>query len=116
MIDEWIKEIKNSDRSDSIGMILIHNGIVRATSRNGKPVKGIRLSYNSEKLFRIIDDIKKKDGIVEVRVWINEGKLNIGDDIMKVAVAGRFRTDVIPALEELVGKIKREVVNEEEIY
>lgn len=116
MIDKWIQEIKNNPKSNSIGMILIHNGIVRATSREGKPVKGMKLSYNSEKLNKIIDEIKKKDGIIEVKVWINEGKLSIGDDIMKVAVAGRLRTDVFPAIQELVSKIKKEVVNEEEIY
>lgn len=116
MIDSWIKEIKNNPESDSIGMILIHNGIVRATSRNGKQIKRMRLSCNSKKLDKIIDEIKKKEGIIEVRVWINEGELNIGDDIMKVAVAGRLRTDVFPAMEELVNRIKGEVVNEEEIY
>lgn len=116
MIDRWIKEIKNSPESDSIGMILIHNGVVRATSREGKPVKGMRLFYNSEKLNNIIDEIRKKEGIVEVKVWINKGELKIGDDIMKVVVAGRLRRDVFPAMEELVSKIKKEVVNEEEIY
>jgi len=34
---------------------------------------------------------------------------------MKVLVAGRFRTEVLPALEELVKRIKNEVVHEEEI-
>lgn len=96
-------------------MILIHNGIVRETSKDGKPVKGMKLSYDSEKLNEIINEIKRKDGILEVKVWINEGHLKIGDDIMKVLVAGRLRTDVFPALQELIGKIKNEVVNEEEI-
>jgi len=115
MIDEWIKEIKENPESNSIGMILIHNGIVRASSRDGQPVKGMKLSYDKKKLEEIINLIKKKEGIFEIKVWINEGLLKVGDDIMKVLIAGRFRTDVIPALEELVGKIKNEVVNEEEI-
>lgn len=115
MIDSWISEIKSHPQSNSIGMILVHNGIVRATSKEGKPVKGMRLSYNAQKLNEIIKEIKNREGVFEVRVWINEGELKIGDDIMKVLVAGRFRTDVIPALQELVSRIKNEVVHEEEI-
>ncbi len=116
MIDSWIKEVKENPNSKSAGMILIHNGIVRATSKDGKPVKGMKLTYNKDKLNEVIQEIKKRDGILDVKVWINEGELKIGDDIMKVLVAGRLRTDVFPALQELVGKIKKEVVNEEEIY
>lgn len=116
MIDAWIEEIKKNPQSKSAGMILIHNGIVRETSKEGKYVKGLKLSYNQEKLDAIIHEIRKKEGIIDIKVWINEGELKIGDDIMKVMVAGRLRTDVFPALQELVGRIKREVVYEEEIF
>lgn len=116
MIERWIEEIKKNPESKSAGMILIHNGIVRETSRDGKLVRGMKLSYDANKLDEIITEIKKRDGILDIKVWINEGELKVGDDIMKVLVAGRLRTDVIPALQELVGRIKKEVVNEEEIY
>jgi len=116
MIDSWIAEIKKHPESSAIGMILIHNGVVRATSKSGKPVKGMRLSYDSQRLNKAIEEIKRREGIVEVKAWINEGDLKVGDDIMKVLVAGRLRTDVFPALQELVSKIKNEVVHEEEIF
>lgn len=60
MIDKWIKEIKENSESNSIGMILVHNGIVRASSRDGQPVKGMKLSYDQQKLNVIIDEIKKR--------------------------------------------------------
>lgn len=116
MIDRWISEIKKHPDSSSIGMILIHNGIVRAFSKIGQTVRGMRLSYDSEKLNKVVEEIKKREGIFEVKVWINEGILKVGDDIMKLLVAGRLRTDVFPALQELVSRIKKEVVHEEEIY
>jgi molybdopterin synthase catalytic subunit len=59
--------------------------------------------------------MKKRDGITAVKVWINEGTLSIGGDIMYVLVAGRFRTDVLPVFQELLSKIKKEIVREEEI-
>ncbi len=115
MVEKWITEIKkNSDYRD-LGMILVHNGMVRATSKDGKGVKGMRLSYDKGKLNLLINDLSKREGIVAIKAWINEGKLNVGDDIMYALVAGRFRTIVIPVLEELVSRIKNEVVKEEEL-
>ena len=115
MIEGWMKEMKKACDPRSLGMILAHNGIVRATTKNGKPVKGMKLTYDKAKLESAMSACKTKDGIVDVRVWINEGELRIGDDIMNVCVAGRFRTDVLPALQDLLKTIKGEVVREEEI-
>ena len=95
-------------------MILIHNGIVRATSKEGKPVQGMDLSYDEQLLNTIVARYQKSDGIVDIRVWINQGKLSIGDDIMFVLVAGRFRTDILPVFQELIREIKNNVVNEKE--
>ena len=115
MVNEWIKEIKERCDPESLGMILAHNGVVRASSKEGKPVKGMKLSFDRTGLSTCIDEMKKRDGITAVKVWINEGTLSIGDDIMYVLVAGRFRTDVLPVLQELLSKIKKEIVREEEI-
>ena len=115
MIEGWMKEIKKACDPNSLGMILAHNGIVRATTKNGKPVKAMKLSYDKTKLEVTVKAFKKKDGIADIRVWINEGELQIGDDIMNVCVAGRFRTDVLPALQELLTIIKTEIVREEEV-
>ena len=115
MIEGWIKEIKRTCDPKSLGMILAHNGIVRATTKDGKPVKAMKLSYDKAKLESVISGCKKKEGIADVKVWINEGVLQIGDDIMNVCVAGRFRTDVLPALQELLKIIKGEIVREEEV-
>ncbi len=114
MIDEWIREIKAAADPEALGMMLAHNGVVRGTAKDGKVVKGMKLSFDREKLDSRVSDMKKRDGIVEIRVWINQGELKIGDDIMYVLVAGRFRTDVLPVLQELLTYVKTEVVSEEE--
>ena len=116
MIDAWMKEIKGRGDFNDLGMILVHNGMVRATSKDGTPVKGMHLSYDKQKLIRLLDELRKRDGIVEMKVWINEGDLRVGDDIMYALVAGRFRTVVIPVLEELVSRIKKEIVAEKEVF
>ena len=114
MVDGWIKEIKANHDPDMLGMLLVHNGIVRGTSKEGRPVKGMRLTYDKNLLETTVREFKKRDGIAEIRAWINEGELTVGDDIMYVLVAGRFRTDVLPALQELLGIIKKDVVKEQE--
>ena len=54
-------------------------------------------------------------GITDIRVWINEGELSVGADIMYLLVAGRLRTDVLPDFNELLSTIKNDVVQEEEM-
>ena len=54
-------------------------------------------------------------GIEYVRVWLNEGSLQVGDDIMYVLIGGDIRPNVVDCLQALVGKIKNEMVSEVEI-
>lgn len=115
MVDDWLKEIKKNIDPDAVGMILVHNGVVRGTAKDGKPVRSMRLSYNQEALDSCVNRLRQKEGIAAIRAWINSGLLNVGDDIMYLLVAGRFRTDVMPVLQELLSTVKNEIVREEEI-
>ncbi len=115
MIEEWLAEVKKTADPEGLGMVLVHNGVVRGTSEQGNPVSGMNLSYDEEKLQRLVSEQKRKDGIVDIKVWINRGELKVGDDIMLVLVAGRFRTDVLPVFEFLLSTIKREIVHEREL-
>ncbi len=115
MLTKWIEEIKKSSNPEELGMILVHNGIVRGTSKQGKPVKRMRLSYDAQKLSTLLAEQKKQEGIVDIRAWINTGDLEIGDDIMYLLVAGRFRVDVLPVFQAVLTTIKSEIVKEQEI-
>jgi molybdopterin synthase catalytic subunit len=115
VIDEWLKEVKQRANPEDLGMILVHNGIVRGTSKSGRPVQGMKLSYDQERLNSVIPIFKQRTGVVEVTVWINSGNLKVGDNIMFLLVAGRFKTDVLPVFEELLSLIKNEIVTEEEV-
>ena len=120
----WLKEAKSHDSSEKVGMYLSHNGVVRETAKakvrqgekDTKPVRGMYFSYDKEKLDSIIESAYILDGIYYIRVWLNEGTLNVGDDIMYVLVGGDIRPHVVYALEYLVGRIKNECVEETEIY
>jgi molybdopterin synthase catalytic subunit len=115
MIGAWMEEIKTKADPEGLGMVLAHNGIVRGTSKTGEPVRRMRLSYDADKLEKVVTEQKQKDGIVDIRVWINNGELRIGDDIMLLLVAGRFRGDVLPVFEYVLTTIKNEIVSEQEL-
>lgn len=123
-MDEWLKEAKADPSAANIGMYLVHNGTVRLTSKakvrfNAKDadnVTGMYLSYDSDKLADAISGTYQMEGIYYVRVWLNSGRLNVGDDIMYVLVGGDIRPNVVVGLQALVEKIKSECVTEEEVY
>jgi len=50
VIDEWLKEVKQRANPEDLGIILVHNGIVRGTSKSGNPVRAMKLWYDQKKL------------------------------------------------------------------
>lgn len=123
-MDLWLKEAKAHPSAPKIGMYLTHNGIVRKTAKaqvrygeaNTKEVTGMDFSYDQEKVDAVIADTYKMKGIYYIRVWLNEGRLSVGDDIMYVLIGGDIRPRVVDALQYLVSRVKNECVSEEETY
>ena len=113
-VNAWIGEVKTQPDADRIGMMLVHRGVVRGTTRSGEPVSAMTLTYDRKRLAEVVADANTWQGVIAVRAWVNEGVLAVGDDIMGVLVAGDIRPNVFPALERLVGLIKSEVVSESE--
>ena len=73
-------------------------------------------SYDEAKVNSAIEEAKKMDGIKYIRVWLNEGELKVGDDIMYVLIGGDIRPHVVDCLQSLVGTIKKTCVVEQEKY
>ncbi len=119
-IEEWIGEAKADPAASEIGMFLTHNGVVRETPKakvrqgldDGSKVKGMEFSYDAEKVDAAIEEARILEGIYYVRAWLNEGQLEVGDDIMYVLIGGDIRPHVVDALQFLVEKIKTECVTE----
>ena len=112
-----IEKIKKHPDYDKVGMILCHNGVVRGTSRDGRKVSGLKITVDHAKLNKIIDENKKRPGIVEILVEIEENKpLSVGDDVMFLVVAGDIRDNVIMTLNDTLNAIKTTVTKKTEFY
>ena len=122
-MDEWLAEAKASENADKCGMFLTHNGIVRSTAkaqvRQGQDmpeVAQVEFSYDAAGVEAAIAEALTWDGVYYVKVWLNEGALNVGESIMYVLIGADIRPRCIDALQNLVGKIKNDLVVEKEIY
>ena len=90
--------------------------MVRHGRQDTRPVVGMQFSYDQKAVDEIIAQTYQREGIYYIRVWLNQGVLSVGDDIMYVLIGGVIRPRVVAALDELVGRIKRECVTETELY
>ena len=119
-MDEWLKEAKAHPSALQEGMFLVHNGVVRRTPKaqvrqgldDGSLVTGMEFAYDDAKVDAAIAEAYKMEGIFYIKVWLNEGQLSVGDDIMYVLIGGDIRPHVVDTLQFLVGKIKTECVTE----
>jgi len=123
-MDAWLKEAKAHESAAKVGMYLTHNGVVRETAKakvrygaaDTLPVTGMAFSYDQAQVEAIIAATYQMDGIYYIRVWLNQGQLKTGDDIMYVLIGGDIRPHVVDALQYLVGRIKNECVTETELH
>lgn len=123
-IDQWLKEAKADPKAAQCGMFLTHNGTVRVTPkaqvREGVEGLGdvaqVEFSCDAAGVDAAVADALTWPGVYYVRVWLNEGALDVGDSIMYVLIGADIRPNAIDALQKLVGKIKNDLVVEKEIY
>jgi len=103
-----IDTVKKHPEFDRVGMVLCHNGIVRATSRDGRRVSGLEVSVDHDRLNHIIAEGLRRPGIVAVEINIAENRyLRVGEDVMVLVVAGDVRENVLSALHSMLEAIKK---------
>ena len=130
-MDEWLREAKLDPDAPMVGMYLTHNGVVRATPKKQVravseeeatqgaslgEVISIEFSYDAQGLEDAIAEARTWPGIYYVRVWLNEGVLEVGDSLMYVLIGADIRPHAVDALQRLVGHIKNNLVVEKERY
>ena len=101
---------------ENVGMMLVHNGVVRAWSRTDRArVLGVKVRPDHEKIQSFCREFEARPGIFRVVAEAREGTLMPGDDLLFLVVAGDVRENVLAAFSELLDIVKKEGVVKEEL-
>lgn len=116
-ISKKIAELKQDPEfAKNVGMILIHNGIVRGWSRGTRDeVTAVEITVNYERIEELRKEHEKMPGIYKIVVEPVEGLLKVGDDALFIIVAGDIREHVKECLSQVLDKIKSEGMSKREV-
>jgi len=120
-ISQSIAELKRRPGfAEKVGMVLVHNGVVRARSRkDGRLVAALEVAPDLEAIEAIRGDCLTRSGIFEIVIEARAGRFMPGDDLLFIIVAGDLREHVKPVLAEVLDRVKggpiakREILAEE---
>jgi len=113
-LTDLMDRIKKQTDAAKVGMIACHNGLVRATSRDGRPAEYLNIDVNSNAWDAILKEMRAQPGIAAIEAYLFTGRREIGDDVLLVAVAGDIRENVFPVLEKTVNRLKKEAIQKKE--
>lgn len=117
-LDDMVRDIKSRPGfTDNVGMIMLHNGVVRGWSRDDhKKITGMHVNPDEKKIGEICQELGARPGIFAISAQANAGFYKPGEDVLYLAVAGDIRENVIKVFEELLNRIKKEAMNKKEVF
>ncbi len=112
ILDDVIMELKKVKEAVKAGAIGIYVGFVKGDV-NGVNVHELTYEVNEEHAYRAMENILKdvmnrNRGLIAVKLYHRIGSYKPGDDVFYVFVLGVSRYDVIPALAEIIERVKHE--------
>jgi molybdopterin synthase catalytic subunit len=97
------------------GAVACFVGVVREDPVRESEAKVVRLEYEAyidlalKRMQEIRDAIRRRPGVLEVSIHHIIDTLEVGEPSLFVAVLGKHRQDVFPALSETVERVKKEL-------
>ena len=117
-INKTLQELKaRPGFAENVGMMLVHNGVVRAWSRaDHSPVTSVRVSHDAGKMAAICHEMEQQPGIFAILAQAEDGLRKPGDDLLFLVGAGDIREHVKATFAELLDRIKSEAVIKQEFH
>ena len=117
-INKALEDLKKEPGfADNVGMVLVHNGVVRGWSRKDRSeVNAIEVTSDLDKIEEIRKEIEAYDGIFRAKAFARSGHMKPGDDVLFLIVAGDIRENVKAALADFLDRVKAEAVSKKEIF
>ena len=116
-ISQRIAEMKKDPGFKAkVGMVLVHNGVVRAWSRkDGQEVVALEVSPDYDRIEEIRQEFLQRPGIFDIVIEPLAGRFEPGDDLLYIIVAGDIRENVKPVLSEVLDRVKAGPISKKEI-
>ena len=112
-LESIIKAVKENSNIIEAGSIHTFTGIVRNTSKEGKPVVKMKIDAYDElanrSISNICDSLKQKDGIIDIRIIHLKGEFELSEDLVYVVVASAHREEGFEAIRSAVDMYKKEI-------
>ncbi|HTX44446.1 MAG TPA: molybdopterin synthase [Methanocella sp.] len=107
-----ISKIKRSPRVKEAGAIGTFTGLVREMANNERTTALEFESFDlvaAERIKKIEEDLKKRQGILEVYIYHRTGRIEAGEDIVFIVILSGHREELFPALRDAIERVKAEV-------
>ncbi|MEN8188932.1 MAG: molybdenum cofactor biosynthesis protein MoaE [Thermodesulfobacteriota bacterium] len=116
-ISKRIAEMKTRPGfQDNVGMILIHNGVVRNWSRTKEGlVTRLEVTPDYDKIEKIKTEFLAREGIFDIVIEAKSGIFKPGDDLLYLIVAGDIRENIKPVLSDLLDRVKADAITKKEV-
>ena len=111
-LSKLLRSIKERADFRRAGAIATFLGVVRGETLDGENVERLELQAYEEEANKVLGDIceelKKREGVVDVQIHHFVGEFGVGEDLVYVVVAGAHRENVFGVLREAVERYKSE--------
>ena len=111
-LSELLRSIKEKADFHKAGALAVFVGVVRSETFGGEDVERLELEAYEEEANRILggicEELKKREGVVDVQIHHFVGEFGVGEDLVYVVIAGAHRENVFGVLREAVERYKHE--------
>jgi len=112
-LETIIKSIKRNPQIKEAGSIHAFTGIVRGSSKEGKPVISMKIDAFDElannSINKICNKLKQKQGIIDVKIIHLKGIFELTEDLVYVVVAAAHREEGFDVISKAVEMYKNEI-------
>ena len=111
-LSKLLNSVKERAEFHRAGAIATFVGVVRGETLDGENVERLELQAYEEEANKVLggicEELKKREGVVDVQIHHFVGEFGVGEDLVYVVVAGAHRENVFGVLREAVERYKSE--------
>ncbi|MHA1932625.1 MAG: molybdenum cofactor biosynthesis protein MoaE [Promethearchaeota archaeon] len=108
-----VQSIKRDSNIKGAGSIHTFTGIVRDSSKTGKPVVSMKIdAYDdlaNESIKKICAELKQEKGIIDIKIVHLKGDFELSEDLVYVVVASAHRKEGFYVIEKAIEMYKNEI-------